>query len=415
MSTLLASERDLRIPPGLGFESLISPVSREEFFDRHWAKSTLVVHRQNPDYYGNLFTLADVDRCLHTAAQSKATVLEVVAPPNSGHQTQTLQVTAINKEKLYDAYLSGDTIRLIGVEKFWPSVATLVEDIQEALSAKVGVNLFLTPARSQGFAMHFDLVDVLVVQLAGAKKWYIWEPTFHRPTETKLLRLNVGNLSVHDESKLTLREEVVLEPGDFFYMPRGFYHKAVAVDDFSLHLTFSIHPLYWQDFFQRAFELAAFEEPDLRGELPPGFPTDPRVRQAMSETFTTLLKRFTEKAHFQATIQSITDDWIGARTYPPDGHFAALEHLPNLGPSSLVERRHGLVCQVETSDTKASIRFGPNRVQGPIGLAPALEFVRDNRRFQVADLPGVLSSESKVVLARRLIREGLLRPVIDQA
>ena len=194
MSTLLANERSVRTSQGLDFESLISPVPREEFFDRYWAKSTLVVHRQDPDYYGNLFTMADVDRCLHTAAQSKATVLEVVAPPNSGHRTQTLQVTAINKEKLYDAYLSGDTIRLIGVEKFWPSVATLVDDIQEALSAKVGVNLFLTPARSQGFAMHFDLVDVVVVQLAGAKKWCIWEPTFQKPTETKLLRLNLGTL-----------------------------------------------------------------------------------------------------------------------------------------------------------------------------------------------------------------------------
>jgi JmjC domain len=410
MNTLLASEREATLSSALDFEALISPVTKAEFFHRHWAKSTLVVHREDPGYYGDLFTLADVDRCLLTAAGSKSTVLEVVAPPGSGRKTQTLAVTAINKDRLYDAYLSGDTIRLIGVEKFWPSVALLVEDIQEALSAKVGVNLFLTPPHSQGFEMHFDLVDVIVVQLAGAKKWHIWEPTFQKPTETTLLRLNLKHLTVKDESKLKLQEEVLLKAGDFFYMPRGFYHKAEAVDELSLHLTFSIHPLYWMDFFQRAFELAAFAEPGLRGELPPGYPTDPQVRTAMAETFATLLQRFAGKANFGATLQSLTDDWIGSRAYPPDGHFAALEQLPEIDASSWVERRKGLICQVEVSEIQASIRFGPNRVQGPAAIAPALEFIRDHPHFQVVDLKGSLSLDSKVVLVRRLIREGLLRP-----
>lgn len=410
--SILANERqEARTSGALDFEALVSPISPGEFFDRYWAKSILVLHRQDPEYYGDLFTLEDVDRCLHLAAPSQATVLELVAPPGSGRQTRTLQVTAISKDRIYDAYLTGDTVRLIGVEKFWPPIALLIADLQEALNATVGANLFLTPAHSQGFAMHFDLVDVMVLQLAGAKQWFIWEPTYEKPTETKLVRQSLKDLTVKDESKLTLREEILLKPGDFFYMPRGYYHKALAVDELSLHLTFSIHPLYWMDFLHRAFEIAALEEPELRGELPPGFANNPKVQQVMSKTFATIMQKFKEKASFDATLRSMSEEWIGARHFPVDGHFAALSSLSELNQDTLVERRHGLIPVLETSGVSVAIKFGPNRVQGPAALVPALEFVRDNRRFRIADLPGALSAESKVVLIRRLIREGLLKPV----
>jgi hypothetical protein len=42
-------------------------------------------------------------------------------------------------------------------------------------------------------------------------------------------------------------------------------------------------------------------------------------------------------------------------------------------------------------------------------MGPALEHVRDHERFRVRDLPGTLDDDSKVVLVRRLVREGLLR------
>jgi hypothetical protein len=77
----------------------------------------------------------------------------------------------------------------------------------------------------------------------------------------------------------------------------------------------------------------------------------------------------------------------------------------------VLERRGHFVCRVSREGTTATIRFGENHVAGPAAIGVALEFVRDTPRFRVGDLPGALGSQSKVVLARRLVREGLLRPV----
>jgi hypothetical protein len=41
-------------------------------------------------------------------------------------------------------------------------------------------------------------------------------------------------------------------------------------------------------------------------------------------------------------------------------------------------------------------------------MGPALEHIRDHESFQVRDLPG-LDDGGRVVLVRRLVREGLLR------
>jgi ribosomal protein L16 Arg81 hydroxylase len=411
MSVLLKQPKVESPVSGLDFEDLLSPVSLEEFFARYWAKATLVVPRGDRGYYGDLLTLADVDRCLLAAADSNSKSLQVVAPPESGRKnSEIIAAREISKDRLYDAYLSGDTIRMIGVEKYWPPLALLLASMQEVIAAKLGVNLFLTPARSQAFPLHFDTVDVFVIQLAGSKKWTIWEPTYEQPLAIQLGEEHAARHTEHDESKLTLREEIVLEAGDAFYMPRGFYHKAVAQDELSLHLTITIESMYWLDVFRRAFELAAIEDAELREAVPPRFVQDGRLHDGMAATFSRLMARFGERVSFEAAYRSLIEEQVRMRYFPADGHFAALESLHEIGPQTLLERRRGMVCLVETHAQTASIRFGPNRVEGPLAVGPAFEFIRDHRTFRVIDLPGILSAESLVVLVRRLVREGLLRP-----
>lgn len=396
----------------LDFADLLWPTTPEEFFSRYWSKSTLFLSRGDRGYYNDLLTLADVDRCLLAAvSDTTSKSLQVVTPPTSGRRkSEIMPAQGMSKDRLYDAYLTGDTIRIIGVEKYWPPLALLIASMQEEIAAKLGVNLFLTPARSQAFPFHFDSVDVFVIQLAGSKKWTIWEPTHELPLALQIAEPYLARIMERDESKLKLREECVLEAGDALYMPRGFYHKAVAQDELSLHLSITIESMYWLDFFRRAFELAALGDAELREEVPPKFVHNGSLRESMEATFKHLLARFSEKVSFDAAYESLVEDQVRVRYFPADGHFAALERLHEINPRTLLERRRGLTCLVETNEKTAAIRFGPNRVEGPLAVAPAFEYMRDHRVFRVSDLPGILSEESMVVLVRRLIREGLLRP-----
>jgi ribosomal protein L16 Arg81 hydroxylase len=394
----------------LTLADLIAPVSIEKFLAEHWGQSFLAVRRHSPGFFRDLFSLADVDACLAMASNSPAHLLHVIASRGSDRGTSLTPVSAIPKNALYDAFLAGDTIRLIGVEKFWPPVNLLAAALQDALDATAGVNLFLTPPHSQAFPLHFDNTDAFIVQVAGSKRWQIWEPTYELPMDSRLSERHVSTLMEKDETKLKLLQDFVLEAGDVFYMPRGFYHKALALDELSLHLTISLHPMSWVDFFKRAFELVALDAAELRENLPPAFVGRPRARQPMQETFKRLLERFAEAVSFEATLQSLVEEQVGARTLPPDGHFAALAGLREIEASSWLEKRKGLVCLVEENAEKAGIRFGAQGVQGPRILLPAFELIRDQQRFRACDLPGAASLNGKLTLVRRLVREGLLRP-----
>ena len=100
---------------------------------------------------------------------------------------------------------------------------------------------------------------------------------------------------------------------------------------------------------------------------------------------------------------------LQAPHYPADGHFAQLVRLGEIGPETVVRRRAGFTPSVERGDGEASIRFAASTVSVPGALGPALEHIRDHERFRVRDLPGPVDDESRLVVVRRLIRDGLLR------
>ncbi|MFF0488780.1 JmjC domain-containing protein [Nocardia sp. NPDC004068] len=392
-----------------GLETLIAPVTKHEFLEDYWGKATLVRQRGDRNHLGDLFSLADFDACLMTAANRTSKILQIIPAAGSGRAPTLTAVSAIGKDRLYDAFLSGDTLRLIGVEKLWPPLGSLAAGLQEALDVGIGFNLFLTPPGTQAFPTHADTLDSFIVQLAGSKRWFIWDPIYERPLGSQRSHRHVQGLDWAEE-ELTLRENPLLEAGDVVYLPRGYFHRAVAAEELSLHLTISLHPVGWVDFFTRALELAALEDVDLRQDLPPGFVGDPRVRERMAPVFAELLERLGKTLSFEATLRSLVEEQVGARTFPADGHFAVLAGLGEIGPDSVVERRAGLVCLVENSGDAAVITFGPKRVRGPREILSTLEFIRDHRAFRIDELPDAMSVRSRIVLVRRLIRDGLLRP-----
>lgn len=102
----------------------------------------------------------------------------------------------------------------------------------------------------QGFAPHFDDVDVFVLQLEGRKRWQVYKPL----PGSILPRASSRDFSPHEIGSPIL--EVVLEPGDLLYLPRGTIHQAQSLPDHhSLHLTVSANQRNtWIDFLMPAVE-----------------------------------------------------------------------------------------------------------------------------------------------------------------
>lgn len=396
----------------IDFESLIAPISRQRFLDEHWEKKHLHVPHGEANAGGTILDFAAVDRCLAAARNSsRRDAVMIVPPPDREEERKTRAAGAVLAHDLYQAFAAGDSLRLSGIQAYWPEATAVAAELAEVFSASVGVNAYVTPAASQAFPAHFDTHDVFVVQTDGSKRWTIYAGGGGLPTESlaHVQDLTSRQATRLDESQATVIDELTLESGDFLYIPRGVPHKAIATDQPSLHLTFGVRPVLWFELLRRALDLAATEQVELRRALPPGFASNPESKPALRERFTELARLAFESLDFKRAINSLEVEVVAGHDYPPDGHFASLLALPSLGAETPLERRRGLDCLVEVGETAARIRFASNEVRGPASIGPALRFVRDTRRFTARELPGPLSEESKVVLARKLIHAGLLR------
>jgi ribosomal protein L16 Arg81 hydroxylase len=392
---------------------LLAPLDTREFLDHYWDQRHLVISRNDPAYYGGLLSAADVDRTIAAAREAGQDNLTLIPPPDSGRKIDRHLPGSLSLDKAYNAFHAGDTVRLMALHRTWPPLAALAESLSADFSANINMNFYLTPPGSQGFDLHVDTHDVFVLQVEGSKEWSIYEPQYRLPVYTlthEAARMTPNTMV--DEKSAQLLQSVVLETGDFLYMPRGFPHKARATKEHSLHITIGIHILYWVDFLKALVEGACLSNEALRRSLPPGYARNPDVAGQVEKTLEKLLDDLKANPPLSRTLETLTDAMLHKQRYPADGHFATLLALDKIGPESVVERRGHFVCRVSRDSTAATIRFAENHVKGPASIGSALEFVRDaTRQFRVRDLPGPLSNESKVTLVRRLVREGLLRPV----
>jgi lysine-specific demethylase/histidyl-hydroxylase NO66 len=105
---------------------------------------------------------------------------------------------------------------------------------QQTFGCLVGANCYLTPPGSQGLAPHYDDIEAFVLQLEGRKRWRIYNPRSSLPRE------HSGDL-LHSEIGSPVME-VLLQPGDLLYFPRGWIHEACTQEDeASTHLTISTY------------------------------------------------------------------------------------------------------------------------------------------------------------------------------
>ncbi|WP_432088878.1 JmjC domain-containing protein [Streptomyces sp. bgisy095] len=169
----------------------------------------------------------------------------------------------------------GGTVSVRQLQTVKPSLSALRREIQDETGCLVHVNAYLTPPRAQGLKYHYDPYVTLIVQLSGRKAWPLHPPFVENPTTEHGNFLERG---FTPEERLHLArtapvQSFVLEPGDVFWLPRGYVHSPYTVGgEPSLHLTFALkeRTFHWlASEMTREVLSQALVDPALRAEIPP--------------------------------------------------------------------------------------------------------------------------------------------------
>ncbi|GJP35283.1 hypothetical protein CLOM_g19776 [Closterium sp. NIES-68] len=282
------------------FEWLLAPVAPERFYARWWERRVgLVLRPQSREYYSGWFGRADIDRLLRAGVLHYGTNIDVVRySAVDGGARETLNGEGVaDSDTVWGAFNKGCSLQVLHPQRWSDQLWLLLGALEHHWQGNVGCNVYLTPAASQGFSPHYDDIDAFVLQIEGCKRWRCYrgvkegdegddedeeeERGEGEEEEGGEMEGDEGVLPRFSSRDFLQRElieppilDVVLQPGDLLYMPRGIVHQAEAVDDHhSLHLTISASQRNTMaDFLHlalpRAIEVAAEEHVLLRHSLP---------------------------------------------------------------------------------------------------------------------------------------------------
>ncbi|GKZ00814.1 hypothetical protein MPSEU_001033100 [Mayamaea pseudoterrestris] len=265
----------LRLPPGvtrlvqlLGDEHDVTSTDRakhllsfllnmplKHFYKDYFEKKPLLVQTmKNRDRLGGLLDLAAIRTMMQTQKLYYGKDLNVTRyelQKDGVKRRTTLDPVDGDVKKQVDAsiwsdfYQQGCTIRLLCPHKHIDPIHALLSNLETEFGCMVGSNAYLTPPDgSQGFAPHYDDIDAFCLQLEGRKRWKVYAPLH---MSERLPRVSSEDYVAADLDGVEPVFDVLLEPGDVLYMPRGWIHQACTLPDsnasesqqHSLHLTIS--------------------------------------------------------------------------------------------------------------------------------------------------------------------------------
>ncbi|WP_328476884.1 cupin domain-containing protein [Actinoplanes sp. NBC_00393] len=313
----------------------------------------------------------------------------------------------VHDEQVMRLYADGATLVLQGLHRLWPPLIEFAGALGAELNRPLQVNAYLTPPASQGFATHYDTHDVFVLQVDGRKKWCIHPPVLPDPLEKQAWGGRADEVAATAQGEPAL--DVVLEPGDALYLPRGWLHSAKALGGRSLHLTVGIRGLTRYALVEELLTLA-MEDPRLRATLPYGLDVaDPdAIGPELAETVTAL-RDWLNTADPAAVAARLRErSWPSARP-APISPLAQLDFAAALTPADKIIARGGLQWQLADGPDQVTLRLTGRELQLPAYCGPAVRTALDGDAHAVGDLP-LDDDADRLVLARRLLTEGLLVP-----
>jgi lysine-specific demethylase/histidyl-hydroxylase NO66 len=372
-------------------ERTIDPASAEEFLAEYWEQKPLVVAREG-GRFDDLLSVADVERLLCSGGLRYPAFRLVKAGAKLDVSTYTTNIPwrpapfsgSAEIGKVLSEWEAGATLVLQGLHHNWPPLAEFCRVLEAELGHSAQANAYLTPRDAQGLPVHHDTHDVFSLQVDGEKRWLVYEPALELPLKDQKYRPEQG-----EPGEAVL--DVTLKPGDTLYLPRGWLHEAATSSTDSLHITVGVNVYTWLDAFKAA--LAQCEE-------------DVAFRRSPTGDADELLELLRARLDPDEVDERRRRRLVSTRRPVVPDQLKQVRALESLTLETPVERRSTVLFDLDGT----TLRFEGKTVTFPAEVREEVEFVaRADEEFSPADIPGELDDESRLVLVRRLVREGFLR------
>ncbi len=390
----------------------------ESFAADHWATSARLstYADRGEDDFTDLFSLDAVDELLSRRglrtpfirmAKNGTTLPESAYTVGGGVGAGVAD--QVSDDKVLALFADGATVVLQGLHRTWDPIVRWSQDLAGVLGHPVQVNAYVTPAQNQGFADHYDVHDVFVLQIHGEKRWSIHEPVLDAPLRDQPWAQRRAEVEAAAAGPAAI--EATLSPGDCLYLPRGFIHSAQALGGVSIHLTVGVHGWTRHHLAEAILTHARTglsDVDEVRGSLPLGVNVSDG---AQIEDDVEAVRRVLIEAIASASAQDVAAILAGrARAAQRPEGVLPVSTAAALGALSLQDTlrlRDHLMLQrsINSTSNELVVRSRAGRFVLSESAGPALEVLLAGGPVPIADLAS--DSETALALARTFVRRGI--------
>ncbi|WP_282875926.1 JmjC domain-containing protein [Pseudomonas peli] len=182
-----------------------------------------------------------------------------------------------------------------------PAFNDFAKEVAQFTGRQTVTSAYVAFGKTDSYRAHWDSRDVFAVQLKGRKRWVVYEPSFPAPLYMHQSKYLEQEYPCPDKPYL----DFVLEEGDIFYIPRGWWHNVSPLDEPTVHLAIGTFPAFGVDYVRWVF-----------GQLPhvnharaamENFERDAGTIRALSDHISQFMN---DPANFQAFIESHVGEQI---------------------------------------------------------------------------------------------------------
>ncbi len=389
----------------LDLRALLAPIYPEDFFREHWERKPLHLSRGNTHYYHSILMNGDLERIIsstdlrYPAIQlaKNGSYLAPEAYTKNIKQGSEFFNGVPDLGQIQSEYRSGATVVLPALQRTWSPLRQLCAALEDEFSHPVHANAYLTPGDSPGFTPHYDTHEVLVLQIAGTKRWRVFQPPQPLPHRSQPFT-PIGYALPPPLLELELK------PGDLLYLPRGYVHAANTANGHSAHVTIGITVYTWVELIA---ELAnsAKEIAGLRAALPPGFTTREELKVTLQQNLVQCLDLLRDNSDAERLVEGFLQKVRSARPRPQEAFNSDARVI---GLQTQLKSPDASSYRISIEQRGVVMEFAGKKFVLPEKIQVTIDEMCRRQLFRPVDLSGPLDDDGKLTLVRYLHSERFL-------
>jgi bifunctional lysine-specific demethylase and histidyl-hydroxylase MINA len=291
------------------------------------------------------------------------------------------------------------SVRFPGLRPLSPPLDALARALEVLLHQPVTASAFWSRGGMKA-PVHYDDHDLIVVQLQGAKRWYVASRPSTLFNTWKGVSGNPPDLGEH--------EVIDLEPGDVLYLPRGTFHT-VDSHTASLHVALGFTPITLRETLIAALDHLSDQDRPLRATAGARLASqlDGGDVSALEEPVLGAAERLAAALRSPGFLSAALQR-RSARAVGDLDPLPRPQAPPVLDLDTALRRAPGAFAHLTANAETIDVSYPGGHLYIHRGAQEAVVFVADTEAFRARDIPGPIGDDVRLALATRFVDVGFL-------